>query len=116
MLAGVLSAHAAITPVRHKHRMVAASTSHRLVAHSVRRTRAEPAYRHAEGGARGGGVCQSEGMRAMVRVGARRGRVRSYGERFTASSFTDVNALTANDVSAGEDPVVRAAAVEAWAI
>ena len=43
----------------------------------------------------------------------RRGRVRYYGERFTASSFTDESLLTANDVTAGEDPVVRAAAIEA---
>jgi cell division protein FtsI/penicillin-binding protein 2 len=38
-------------------------------------------------------------------------RRRYYGERFTASSFADN--LTAGDVTAGEDPVVRAAAVEA---
>jgi cell division protein FtsI/penicillin-binding protein 2 len=46
-------------------------------------------------------------------VSARRGRrrVRSYGERFTASSFADN--LTAGDVTEGEDPVVRAAAIEA---
>lgn len=37
--------------------------------------------------------------------------VRHYGERFTASSFSDN--LTAGDVIEGEDPVVRAAAIEA---
>jgi penicillin-binding protein 2 len=40
-----------------------------------------------------------------------RGRRRFYGERFTANSFTDDP--TIGDVSAGEDPVVRAAAIEA---
>jgi cell division protein FtsI/penicillin-binding protein 2 len=40
------------------------------------------------------------------------GRTRhTLGERFTASSFTDN--LTAGDVTAGENPVVRAAAIEA---
>jgi len=34
-----------------------------------------------------------------------------YGERFTASSFT--NDLTSGDVTEGEDPVVRAAAIQA---
>jgi cell division protein FtsI/penicillin-binding protein 2 len=43
-----------------------------------------------------------------------RGRRRHYyGERFTASSFADINNLTAGDVTAGEDPVVREAAIQA---
>ncbi len=37
--------------------------------------------------------------------------VHRYGERFTASSFADD--VTAGDVTAGEDPVVRAAAIDA---
>ena len=55
---------------------------------------------------------------AAVRVSTRRQEVvhrgtehRVYGERFTASSFAEN--LTAGDVTAGEDPVVRAAAVQA---
>ncbi len=43
----------------------------------------------------------------------RRHRIHSYGERFTASSFADINVLTAGDVTGGEDPVVRAAAIQA---
>jgi len=35
------------------------------------------------------------------------------GERFYASSFTEPTALTTGDVTAGEDPVVRAAALAA---
>jgi len=100
MLAGVLSADAAMTPVRHRHRVIA--------AHSVRRAGGgHRAVAHVDRRAAG------RGRVAMVRVRGRRGRIRYYGERFTASSFTDVNALTANDVTAGEDPVVRAAALEA---
>jgi penicillin-binding protein 2 len=48
-----------------------------------------------------------------VRVSAHHGRAvhHVYGERFTASSFADN--LTMGDVTEGEDPVVRAAAVQA---
>ena len=45
------------------------------------------------------------------RVSGRRVVVRHYAERFTASSFNDN--LTLGDVTTGEDPVVRAAAIEA---
>jgi len=112
MLAGVLSAHATTTPARHRHKMVAASTSHRLVAHSSARARAGAAYGHAEV-AHVAGRVSAHGHATMVYVRGKRARVRYYGERFTASSFTDQNLLTMNDVSAGEDPVVRAAAIEA---
>ncbi|HZY61430.1 MAG TPA: penicillin-binding transpeptidase domain-containing protein [Edaphobacter sp.] len=47
--------------------------------------------------------------RAVLAV--RRTRRHHYVERFTASSYTDN--LTLGDVTAGEDPVVRAAAIEA---
>jgi penicillin-binding protein 2 len=50
----------------------------------------------------------------LVRVSGRVPvRARYVGERFYASSFTDANGLTLGDVTAGEDPVVRQAAVEA---
>ncbi len=112
MLAGVLRARATTTPARHRHKTVSASTSHRLAAHSVRRTRAGAAYAHAEV-AHVARRSRAYGHATMVRVSGTRRRIRYYGERFTASSFTDENLLTANDVTAGEDPVVRAAAVEA---
>lgn len=51
------------------------------------------------------------GHAVVAPVRGRRRRGRYYGERFTASSFADN--LTAGDVIDGEDPVVRAAAVEA---
>lgn len=43
----------------------------------------------------------------------RTGRRARYAERFTASSFADINNLTEGDITAGEDPVVRAAAIAA---
>jgi len=49
--------------------------------------------------------------RRVARRGGRRRRVRSHYERFYTSSFTE-NA-TSGDVTAGENPLVRAAAVEA---
>ncbi len=36
-----------------------------------------------------------------------------YGERFTASSFAEVDNLTLGDVSDGEDPIVRASLIDA---
>jgi penicillin-binding protein 2 len=92
LLAGWVNASAA-TPVRHKR---AGTAMHHAVV------RGSASVRHVVGRARGRG-------HAMV-VHAR-GRLRYYGERFTASSFAD-NVAT-GDVSGGEDPVVRAAAIEA---
>ncbi|WP_255462289.1 penicillin-binding transpeptidase domain-containing protein [Granulicella sp. WH15] len=50
------------------------------------------------------------GRGARVVTVSRRAR---YSERFYASSFADVDNLTQGDVTAGEDPIVRAAAIEA---
>lgn len=36
-----------------------------------------------------------------------------YGERFTASSFADIDNLTLGDITDGEDPIVRASLIEA---
>jgi len=57
---------------------------------------------------------------ASLQVTSRRGRVyhanlkirRRYYERFTGNSFTDTD-LTAGDITTGEDPVVRQAAIDA---
>jgi penicillin-binding protein 2 len=51
------------------------------------------------------------GARHVVARGRRVPVHRYYGERFTASSFADD--ITLGDMTAGEDPVVRAAAIEA---
>ena len=92
LLAGWGSASAA-TPVRHKR--AGAAMHHAAI-------RGSASVRHVVGSAR---------VRGHAMVVRARGRVRYYGERFTASSFADD--VTSGDVSAGEDPVVRAAAIEA---
>jgi penicillin-binding protein 2 len=98
LFAGLMSANAANATVRH--RRVAATTSHRAASRgSARRVvRGHRAVAVPEHG-------------VVERVRGRRSSIRSYGERFTASSFADN--LTAADVIGGEDPVVRAAAIEA---
>jgi penicillin-binding protein 2 len=52
-------------------------------------------------------------MRLVVGRVPSRSRAARYGERFTGNSFADINDLTQGDVTEGEDPVVRAAAIEA---
>jgi beta-lactamase class D len=52
-----------------------------------------------------------QGRVVVLRVHGRRVVRRIYGERFTANSFADD--VTVGDVTAGEDPVVRAAAIQA---
>jgi penicillin-binding protein 2 len=56
-------------------------------------------------------VRTSAGPVAAHTVAARRAPVRHYGERFTASSFADD--MTLGDITTGEDPVVREAAIQA---
>ena len=94
LLAGWMSASA--TPVRHKR---AAAAMHHVAV------RGSNSVHHVVSGARVRG-------HAMVAHVSGRRRVRYYGERFTASSFAS-NDLTAGDMTEGEDPVVRAAAIEA---
>ncbi len=86
-----------------------------LVAWATVRHRVVP--RSAHGVARSMRARTSAGTARGVLVG-RRGRrgavVRSTGERFYASSFIEDPTLqTAGDITAGEDPVVRAAALQA---
>ncbi|HEU5400338.1 MAG TPA: penicillin-binding transpeptidase domain-containing protein [Terriglobales bacterium] len=57
-------------------------------------------------------VARTTTVRRSRRVASRRSRRHRYYERFTASSFTNDD-IAAGDVTAGEDPVVRAAAIEA---
>jgi penicillin-binding protein 2 len=74
------------------------ASHHAGTAHSSAHSRAIP---HASAGRRAG-------IHTVARHHSRR---RIYTERFTASSFAEN--ITAGDEMAGEDPVVRAAAVEA---
>ena len=87
-------ASAAKVPVRHRRHVSAAL--HASVAHGSRLAHAGAAHTHVA-------------LAHVVARGRRRGH--AYAERFTASSFT--NDLTSGDVTAGEDPVVRAAAIQA---
>jgi cell division protein FtsI/penicillin-binding protein 2 len=89
MFAGL--AGAAKVPVRHKRHVVSAAIRTRMVGHA-------------------GGAGHGHAVVAHVVAGRRR-RGHAYGERFTASSFT--SDATLGDVTAGEDPVVRAAAIQA---
>jgi len=50
------------------------------------------------------------GAGATAKLAVRRTR---YTERFTGNSFADIDNLTLGDVTQGEDPVVRAAAIQA---
>jgi membrane peptidoglycan carboxypeptidase len=79
-----------------------AKTATRLTATRTTATRTT-----AKTAVRGKRVAVGHG-RSVVPVHARR---RVYGERFTASSFAE--GLTQGDITDGEDPIVRAAAIEA---
>src|SRR5512146_919506 len=57
-------------------------------------------------------VAKTGPVRRRRRVASRRSTRHRYYERFTASSFTNDD-ITGGDVTRGEDPVVRAAAIEA---
>ena len=76
------------------------------LVHSVRAVAGRRAVRAVP--VRGRGTRGGHGRGAGPVVAVRRAR---FAERFTASSFADN--LTAGDVTEGEDPVVRAAAIEA---
>ncbi len=104
LMMSLLSAYASATPVHRRHRRVVATASYRRAEHGSRRARVVATHSRA-------GRASRSGRGRLVRV---RGRRRHYyGERFTASSFADINNLTAGDVTAGEDPVVREAAIQA---
>lgn len=91
---------AASKPTGMAHKATAShSTAHKSSAHSAK-----------AGGSHAASATRKGGARAVLAVRRTRGR-RVFSERFTASSFADN--LTLGDATAGEDPIVRAAAVEA---
>ncbi len=92
---------------QHAHRT--AAPRHHAAHASARQTRRRTSVRASSrrGTEPSAAYVSRHGRRRNVR-----GRVRvRYAEHFTASSFTDD--LTSGDVTGGEDPVVRAAAIEA---
>jgi len=115
----VASASGASAATKHKHASSAkavsakagakakTTASHAAVKISTRRTHAatKTAAVPATHGRRGAH------MRLAVRRTAR--FTGKYQERFTGNSFADLDNLTLGDVTQGEDPVVRAAAIQA---
>ncbi len=104
-------AHASVHAVAHgSHARAHAAAAHavRAAGHGAARTQA-----HGRGSAHGAHVVRTVLVRRgrhgrLVRVAARA----RYYEHFSASSFAD-NDQVSGDVTAGEDPTVRAAALEA---
>ncbi len=88
-----------------------------VAAHSTRKSAGRGVKATAKGRGGRGQVAVAAGRVQRVRVRGRNGRWvyvtrrTRYVEHFTASSFAEN--LTLGDVTAGEDPVVRAAAIEA---
>jgi penicillin-binding protein 2 len=90
------------------HRAATAKASRHSVAH---RTSSRAAGKTSRSGRAIATVSTGPHRRGgRARLAVRRTR---YTERFTGNSFADVDNLTLGDVSQGEDPVVRAAAIEA---
>jgi len=96
-------ANAKATPTRTAH------SAHAVAARTSRTAKAAPAELPARltTSAR-----HSRGAHAVLAVRRTRMPAR-FGERFTASSFADIDNLTLGDITDGEDPIVRAAAIQA---
>jgi penicillin-binding protein 2 len=104
----VTLAHAAVKHSAHRasaatHHSAAHAASTHATSHGHTAARREPVRATAHGAHR-------VTSRRAVRL-AKAAHHPRYVERFTASSFSDN--LTAGDITAGEDPTVRAAAIEA---
>jgi len=93
------------------------STAARPAAHTAAKAAVrKAAAHHAAPAARAesAAVPVRRTRRAHVQLAARlTRRPGRYSERFTGNSFADTEALTYGDITTGEDPVVRAAAIEA---
>jgi membrane carboxypeptidase/penicillin-binding protein len=105
-----LSGSFASATTRHhgKHTVAAHKTTHKATAHATR-TSSHHVGRHS----------RSTTVRTVTYIRGRNGRLRRavlvrhrYYEHFTGDSFAETD-LTAQDSTAGEDPVVRQAALEA---
>jgi len=108
-LLGVASAMAAtpkhIAPKSHS------ATSRRHATPAAKKHAVAPKTSHTPSAKTSGHARVAARMSPRVNARGRARLAHRYGERFTASSFADD--VTAGDVTAGEDPVVRAAAVAA---
>jgi beta-lactamase class D len=81
-------------------------------AHAAGKTAARAGAAHAKSVPAERALPPAMRGRTAIRQASLTSRRHRFGERFTASSFADGN-LFASDVSAGEDPVVRQAAIDA---
>jgi len=95
------------TPIRHH----VASGHHRAAVHTVVHRSSRGTLHRTERAARSSRSVSLRRTSIHGRLRSRRYRHSLVYERFTTSSFAEN--MTAGDVTAGEDPVVRAAAVEA---
>ncbi len=105
----------AVTPHKHVAKTAANAAQHSKVAASRTALRKSSSSKAGSRTAKSATVAVAAGHRrhgahAMLAVRRTRGR---YAERFTGNSFADIDNLTLGDVTQGEDPVVRAAAIEA---
>lgn len=94
--------------VHHAHKATRAKTS----SHAVAKTSHRTAHASTTKAATAKVAVTHSGRRGGAKVKLAVGRTR-YTERFTGNSFADIDNLTLGDVTQGEDPVVRAAAIEA---
>jgi len=114
LLGLVLTMPATASAVRHHAKGHAAASGHaaaKAEGGKGKRAAGRHEVREKAGTERAGGRLVRGRHGRLVRVAAVRPRY--VGERFYASSFVDGDNLQLGDVVAGEDPVVRAAAVEA---
>ena len=113
--AGVAMGATATSMSKKHHSALKARTSTRTHRASARARSVSathrPATAHKVSTARVSGRRYRHGARTVLAVRRTRHRHRRYVEHFTASSYADN--LTLGDVTAGEDPVVREAAIEA---
>jgi membrane carboxypeptidase/penicillin-binding protein len=110
--ASTAAAHRAASTAAGSHTSSAHLAAHRAAStRTVARTRAAGTHtaRTSTAAVSAASTVRTPGARAVLAV--RRTRSHTTNERFTASSFTDN--VTLGDVTAGEDPVVRDAAIEA---
>ena len=112
----------ASTTTTHKRTASKKTVAAKSASRSTAQSKARPASSHTTAGT----TLRSSHVSAHTAVSSttlhgRRGahmrlavrRTAKYSERFTGNSFADLDNLTLGDVTQGEDPVVRAAAIQA---
>ncbi len=109
------SATAFAKVVHHAHSAAKAKASGHVAAKTPARAVAKTSHRAAHASTAKAATTKVAVARSGRRVTNAKLAVRRtrYTERFTGNSFADIDNLTLGDVTQGEDPVVRAAAIEA---